>query len=246
MERASVILAVTVFSISHTQARLEASGRGARIASMPALDDEIFARSLPTDYALLERDGGRMAAALTAATTCRVSSPAGMDVVLDLDGRAAISDDGRLQATGAFGNLPAGEAFIAPVETGGEGSIVIDGALAGYGIPRPPLRLLVAAGRIVEASGGASRWLLETLDAGGESGRAIAELGIGTNPAAILSGSICEDEKVAGTAHIAFGTNASFGGTNVSTVHIDGVMLQPTVELDGRPVMRDGRATPSA
>ena len=90
----------------------------------------------------------------------------------------------------------------------------------------------LAEGRAVSADGDAGRWLLKTLDAGGDSGRLLAELGIGTNPAATLSGSILEDEKVVGTAHLAFGTNVSFGGTNASAVHIDGMLLEPTVELD--------------
>ncbi len=101
----------------------------------------------------------------------------------------------------------------------------------------------LAEGRAVSADGDAGRWLLKTLDAGGDSGRVLAELGIGTNPAAILSGSILEDEKVVGTAHVAFGTNVSFGGTNASAVHIDGMLLEPTVELDGRAAFsRAGRA----
>ena len=79
------------------------------------------------------------------------------------------------------------------------------------------------------------------LDAGGEHGRALAELGIGTNPAAILTGNVLEDEKVIGTIHLAFGTSAGLGGVNVAGVHIDGVLLRPTVELDGRLLVSDGR-----
>jgi hypothetical protein len=64
--------------------------------------------------------------------------------------------------------------------------------------------------------------LQATLDAGGPTGRLLAELGIGTNPGAILTGHIGEDEKAVGTVHLAFGTSASIGGTNVASVHIDG------------------------
>lgn len=240
MTEATVILAPTTFSISHTRARIEATGRGARIATMPGITAEIFARAVPVDYDGLERAGARIAAELSAASTCRVTSPAGTDLVLSLEGRMAISDDGNLQAEAAWGNLPAGEAFIAPVETSGEGSIVFDGALAGYGILREPLFVTLVGGRAIDAEGEAARWLLDTLDAGGPTGRLIAELGIGTNPQATLTGKILEDEKVVGTAHLAFGTSASFGGTNVSTVHIDGVLLQPTVELDDRPLIQAG------
>ena len=99
---------------------------------------------------------------------------------------------------------------------------------------------MLADGCAVEADGPVGKWLLDTLDAGGSNGRQLAELGIGTNPAATLSGSILEDEKVIGTAHLAFGSNVSFGGVNAASVHIDGVLLEPTIQVDGRPLTRAG------
>ncbi len=136
--------------------------------------------------------------------------------------------------------LPAGEGYIAPLETIGDGTIVFDGSLAGYGLLASPVRITVKGGRAVDAENGAGNWLLETLDAGGEYGRSLAELGIGTNPAAILTGNVLEDEKVIGTAHLAFGTSAGIGGVNAAGVHIDGILLRPTVELDGERVLDDG------
>jgi leucyl aminopeptidase (aminopeptidase T) len=240
MADADVVFAPTTFSLSHTRARTQATSRGARIATMPGITDAVFARAMPVDYVELRQAGERIAAGLGCTSTCRVTSARGTDIVLSLEGRAAEVDDGNLQATPAFGNLPAGEAYIAPVEDSAEGLVVFDGSLAGYGLLDDPVRVKVARGRAVEADGEAGRWLLATLDAGGARGRVLAELGIGTNPAATLSGNILEDEKVIGTAHLAFGTNVSFGGANASTVHIDGMLLEPTIELDGRPLMRDG------
>jgi leucyl aminopeptidase (aminopeptidase T) len=240
MTRATVILAPTSYSISHTRCRIDATERGARIASMPGLTLERFVRTLPVDYSTLERAGALIAAELSTASACRVTSCAGTDIALSLEGRTAISDDGDLKAVGAWGNLPAGEAFIAPVETSGEGTIVFDGALAGFGLLREPLVVTVERGRAMSAMGDAAGWLLDTLDAGGANGRLLAELGIGTNPEATLSGNILEDEKAVGTAHLAFGTSASIGGTNVATVHVDGMLLQATVVIDGRPLLLDG------
>jgi leucyl aminopeptidase (aminopeptidase T) len=240
MAEAAVIFAPTTFSLSHTQARLEATRRGARIATLPTITEAIFERALPVDYAELRRAGEEIAARLSAASGCRVTSPAGTDVVFDVEGREAIVDAGDLEAEGAFGNLPAGEGYIAPVEGSAEGLVVFDGSLAGFGVLNEPVRIEVADGRAVKADGGAGRRLLDTLDAGGAGGRVLAELGIGTNPAATLSGNTLEDEKVLGTAHMAFGTNVSFGGTNAASVHIDGMLLEPTVELDGHPMMTRG------
>jgi leucyl aminopeptidase (aminopeptidase T) len=240
MTSATVIFAPTTFSLSHTAARLQATERGARIATMPGITEEVFRRALSVDYRELKRAGLLLAARLTAASSCRVTSPGGTDLELDLTGREGISDDGDIGTVGAFGNLPAGEAFISPIETSGEGTIVFDGALGGFGLLDEPVTAKLSEGRMVSASGRAGEWLYSTLDAGGEHGRSIAELGIGTNPAARLTGNILEDEKALGTIHLAFGTSAGIGGVNRSTVHIDGLVLRPSVWLDGRALMEDG------
>jgi aminopeptidase len=237
MGKASVVFAITSYSLSHTRARVAATAAGVRIATMNGLTEEIFARTLPVDYSRLRRASARVAAALSVADSCRITSPLGTDITLSIAGRRAICDDGHLQARGAFGNLPAGEAYIAPIETVGTGTIVFDGALAGYGLLQEPLRVRLEAGRVVHAEGEAAGWLLKTLDAGGRHGRSIAEIGIGTNPNARLCGLIAVDEKARGTAHLAFGTSATFGGANHAAVHIDAVLRQPTIELDGEPLI---------
>jgi leucyl aminopeptidase (aminopeptidase T) len=241
MLRADVVFAPTSRSLSLTQARIEATRRGARIATLPTITEEIFARAVSVDYAELKRKGEWLAARLTAASTARISSAAGTEIVLKLEGRAGHSDDGNLQDRGMFGNLPAGEAYIAPHENVGTGTIVFDGSLAGYGQLSSPVHVTVRHGRAADADTDGGKWLLETLDAGGEHGRLLAELGIGTNPMAILTGNVLEDEKVIGTMHLAFGTSVGLGGVNVAAVHIDGIVLRPTVELDGERVLDDGR-----
>jgi leucyl aminopeptidase (aminopeptidase T) len=242
MCRASAIAIVTRFSLSHTQARMTATKAGARIASMPHVTVDIVARTLPVDYTHLERVGRALTSMLTHAGTCHVTAPGGTDVALSLHGREAICDDGDLRARGAWGNLPAGEAFIAPLEGDAQGTIVFDGSLAGWGLLNEPLTIELEEGRAVSATGGlAAEWLLETLDAGGDNGRTIAELGIGTNPVATITGAILEDEKAEGTVHFAFGTNSGIGGANQASVHIDGLVRGAQVELDGRPILRGGR-----
>jgi leucyl aminopeptidase (aminopeptidase T) len=239
--RASTVMAlVTGNSLSHTLARAEATSAGARIASLPGITPEVFARAIPVDYDLLQRVGHALAARLTEAEVCRVSAVGGTDIELSLRGRQGASDDGDLREPGAWGNLPAGEAFIAPLELEATGTIVFDGSLAGWGLLAEPLKLELERGRLMTATGGAAApWLLETLDAGGTNGRTIAELGIGTNPSATVTGTILEDEKVEGTVHFAFGTNTSFGGTNQASVHIDGLIRDAVVTLDGHTVLRD-------
>ena len=240
MRDATVVFATTTYSISHTQARLASTAAGARIASMRGFT-EAYAQAMSVDYGLLRSRGTRLAAALTAAESCRITSTAGTDVSLSVKGRGATVDDGNLQEPGAFGNLPAGEAYVAPLETVGDGTIIFDGGLADYGLLHAPLSVRLEAGRAVDSHGEAADWLFSTLDAEGENGRSIAEIGIGTNPGATLCGLVAIDEKVLGTAHLAFGTSSSFGGVNKAGVHIDGMLRAPTIELDGVPLMEEGR-----
>ena len=114
MTGATAIFAPTTFSLSHTAARQQASDRGVRIATMPGITEEVFRRALSVDYRELKRAGLLLAAQLSSASSCRITSPGGTDVELDLSGREGISDDGDIGTVGAFGNLPAGEAFISP------------------------------------------------------------------------------------------------------------------------------------
>jgi leucyl aminopeptidase (aminopeptidase T) len=246
MAGADVVFAPTSYSLSHTQARLAATAHGVRVATLPIVTEAVFARAVAVDYPALRRTSEAVAARLSAARTARITAPAGTDIVLELEGRLAISDDGRLDRPGAFGNLPAGEGFIAPIETVGDGTIVFDGSLPGPGLLATPVRVTVESGRVVDADTAAGAWLLETLDAGGAHGRSIAELGVGTNPAAIVTGNVLEDEKVLGTIHLAFGASAGLGGANEARVHIDGVVREPTVELDGERLLDAGRLLVSA
>jgi leucyl aminopeptidase (aminopeptidase T) len=245
--QSSAAFAVTTHSLSHTYARLEASAGGTRIASMPELDAHTFARTLPIDYDVLREMAALVADGLSSAVSCRITSAKGTDLCLSLAERTAHIDDGDLRRSGAFGNLPAGEAYIAPLEKTAEGWLVIDATMAGYGALAETLKLRIANGRIVAACGAASEWLLQTLDAGGPDGRAVAELGIGVNPNAAICGHNIVDEKALGTAHLAFGRNRSFGGRNDADVHIDAVLREPTIELDGHTLLKDGRLqTPGA
>lgn len=241
MTRADALLIATETSLSHTRARREASERGARVASLPTVTEEVFLRALPVDYARVSSAGATLANLLSASATCRITSPLGTDLTLALEGREGRNDDGDLRAPGAFGNLPAGEGYIAPREDAGTGTLVVDGSLAGWGLLDKPMVLGIEDGALVSASGPAGEWLTATLDAGGPGGRLVAELGIGTNEAAQVSGIVIEDEKVSGTAHVAFGSSAGIGGSIQSSVHIDAVLLAPRVELADVVVADEGR-----
>lgn len=240
MEAADVVLAPTVQSLSHTASRKAASEAGARIATLPGVTEQMLARVMSADMAELRRKGRAVADLLSAADDARITCANGSDLHLGLAGREAIADAGELGERGAFGNLPCGEGFIAPVEGTCEGTLVVDGTVAGVGVPAAPVRMEIAGGRLVAASGPEGERLLALLTKHGDEATTVAELGIGTNEMAELTGNVLEDEKILGTAHVAFGASAAIGGRVQVPVHLDCVVIKPTVEVGGTVVVREG------
>ena len=106
---------------------------------------------------------------------------------------------------------------------------------------RSPPRLTVADGRITAATGGVGPEFLERLIANGELGTNLAELGIGTNDQATLTGNVLEDEKILGTVHVAFGASAGIGGTVSVPIHLDVVVLDASLRIGETTVLESGR-----
>jgi leucyl aminopeptidase (aminopeptidase T) len=233
-----VFIAPTTKSLSHTQARKRASDAGARGATMPGVTEDMLARVMDVDFEALRRRSQAAAAVLDAAEEARLTSPDGSELHLDLRGRSAIADDGDLTAPGAFGNLPCGEGFIAPA--GGEGRLAAS-SLASIGLIEEPARLDVQNGGLAAADGPGGQEFLARLREHGEAGLNLAELGIGTNDRATLTGNVLEDEKVLGTVHIAFGASAAIGGTVSVPVHLDCVVVEPTLTVGDVTVVETGR-----
>jgi len=240
MEKADVVLAATIQSLSHTAARKRASEAGVRIGTLPGVTEEMLARLMNVDLDETRRLSWAVAELMNDASEARITCPHGSDLRIGLQGRLAIADGGELGTRGAFGNLPCGEGFIAPVEGTTEGTLVVDGSIAGVGLLDTPVSLTVKGGHLKEATGSDGEALMKLLTAHGEDGTNVAELGIGTNDEAILTGNILEDEKILGTAHVAFGASAAIGGTVQVPVHLDCVILKPTVEIDGRTIADGG------
>ncbi|HSK49813.1 MAG TPA: aminopeptidase [Solirubrobacterales bacterium] len=240
MAAADVVLAPTIQSLSHTAARKAASEAGVRIGTLPGVTEDMLARLMNADLAEMRRRSWAVAEELNRGSEAHIVCPNGTDLRLGLEGRLAIADGGELSTRGAFGNLPCGEGFIAPLEGTGEGTLVIDGSIAGIGLLDTPVALTIREGHLVEATGADGARLLEMLTEHGEDGTNVAELGIGTNEEATLTGNILEDEKILGTAHVAFGASAAIGGTVQVPVHLDCVILEPRIEIGGERIADGG------
>lgn len=226
MLQGDVAICCTSKSLTHTEARKKATAKGVRVASMPGITVEMLERGLATDYSQIAEKSTKLAQDLSKGRKITITGKNGTKLTAVIDGREGLADTGILSQPGSFGNLPAGEAYIAPIEGTAEGTIVCDGSIAQLGcIEEEPVIIEVKEGKLVSASGQEkAAELLRLLDSAGELGRGVAEIGIGTNPAARISGNILEDEKVSGTVHVAFGDSSGIGGKIKVPVHIDCVL----------------------
>lgn len=240
MAAADVVIAATRDSLSHTKARRQASAGGVRIATMPGIKEKMFqGGAMQADYEQVAALALKLANKLTAATEAVVEKD-GCRLTMSLAGRQGAACTGMCHEPGAFGNLPAGEAFIAPLEGTAEGTVIIDGSFAGLGELAGPLKLTFSAGQLV-AIEGPDKERLHALLGDDPLARNLAELGIGTNEKARIIGVVLEDEKVYGTVHLALGSNDGFGGNVAAGIHVDGIVTNPDLYLDGEQVVGGGK-----
>ena len=240
MKAAEVVLIPTTMSLSHTEARRAATKAGARIASMPGITEDMMrVGGLTADYNQVAALTDKLARTLERAKKVRVTTPSGTDLTMSIEGRPPLADTGLYHKTGDWGNLPAGEVCLAPVEGTTNGVLVMDSM---GNIITQPLKVTVKDGWAKRFDGPDASKLEGHLKKADKNAYNIGELGIGTNPKARISGEVLEDEKVLGTVHIALGDNTSYqGGHTKSKIHLDGILFQPTVKADTRLLMRRGK-----
>lgn len=238
MSKVDVVLCPTSQSITHTNARIKAAAEGTRVITLPGITLDMLQKGAAcADYRLVEKRTYDLTERLTQAHTARIEKE-GHTLTLSLEKRKGVASSGVYRKAGESGNFPSGEAYIAPCEGKGTGSLCIDGSMVGIGKLTSPLYATIEEGRLRHLEGDDAA-ALAILFERPENG-IVAELGIGTNSDAILSGNILEDEKLYGTVHVAFGTNTSFGGTNKADCHYDGIILNPTLYLDDELIIDKG------
>ncbi|GAF65641.1 puatative aminopeptidase [Bacillus sp. TS-2] len=224
-----LVFCLTKHSLTHTNARKEANHHGISVITMPGITEDMFLNgAMMADYLQVEKETNEMAEKLTDCDAVTIYTSDQLKLSIPVSKRKGISSTGVFRKKASSGNLPSGEAYIAPIEYEANGQIEINGSIAGIGLLKEPIRLTIENGRLIDATGEVGERLLQILGDG--EGRLLCELGIGTNYAARVTGNILEDEKAYQTIHVAFGSNHTFGGTINTNVHIDCVTKNPLIE----------------
>jgi leucyl aminopeptidase (aminopeptidase T) len=244
MAAAQVVINQSTQSLTHTAAVREAMRRGARIANLRNMTEEMMViGGIRADYQQVRRVTEKLAQLLTEADAIRMTTPEGTDITMRSRGRVAIAQTGFVTKPGELSGLPDGEATLAPVEGVTEGVAVAPYIADSLGLITEPFRIEIAQGRITNVTGGRQaaelRQLLTRHDEAGCN--AVSQFALGTNPACRVIPNTREVSKKLGTAHFAIGDNVSLGGQSKSSLHIDFVFLCPTVHLDGSCILKDGQ-----
>ncbi len=233
-----VIVAPTTYSITYSNATRTALANGARVATMPGITMEMLEMGgLEANYRSMAKRIRKVGRMFTRSRNVHLTSESGTDVRMSIAGREWITDDtGLCYKRGSITNLPAGELFIAPKETSINGHLVIDGVFTGP--IKGKIELMVKNGNVESLKGSVET---RKLMARSSCVRTVCKLGLGMNPKSRIIGNILEDQKTLGTVNIGLGDNSSFGGNVVCEAHYDAMILKPTLVIDRKTLIEDGR-----
>jgi leucyl aminopeptidase (aminopeptidase T) len=242
MKEADVIFAPTTYSISRTKAAVEALKAGARMITMPDYsEDMLITGGIEADFIALKHLAEKVSREFRG-EIIEITSPMGTILKAVIKDRKPNIETGICHNPGDFGPPPDVEVNISPIEGSAEGSIIVDASASGIGLIRNPIKVAVKKGFITNINGGEEAEKLKKMleDAHDPNVYNIAEIGIGLNPKARLIGRLLEDEGALGTAHIGVGSSLPLGGKIQAALHIDLIIRNPTIKIDGKTIIEVG------
>jgi leucyl aminopeptidase (aminopeptidase T) len=186
-------------------------------------------------------------AALEGVEKVRVTSSKGTDFTVTIKDRPALEVTSIKKRGQMMGPLPLwAEVAFAAVEDQTTGTMVVDGVMLGIGLPgqvTEPITWTIEGGKAVRIEGGEDARRLREVVEGVENATVIGEFAFGVSEVAPF-GTPSEKGRV-GTVHCALGDNhnAYPGGQNVSVLHLDGVVLEASMQIvdNGRWILKDGQ-----
>jgi leucyl aminopeptidase (aminopeptidase T) len=249
MKKAELNLLVPTKSLIHSPGAMEAGRVGSKCVAMEQITPDMLSKGASTaDYNKMQQVGEKIRQIWTEGKTVHVVSELGTDLTADIKGVHGFYVAGKVNRQPGITMyacaFPDGEAGISPVEGTGEGTVVFDTTIHHVGLIREPIKVIVKNGLAVNIQGGReARMLRDFIDTFGDdyTYNFPAEISIGINPKARITGVMREDKKLLGAVHIAFGTNIDTGGTITSKLHIDGTIRYPTVYVDGKVIVDKGK-----
>lgn len=233
----------------HSPAAIEAQDRGIGLLALEEINTQILGGDAASaDYEAMLEIAHELEEIINAGERIEVTSPSGTDLVASLEGRSGFGIAGKIEDHPGLPEFriaafPDGEVSVSPVEGTTNGTVVWDTSMHEIGFLETPIKADVEDGYITEIRGGQEATEFEQMLSESDDPDAfnIAEIAVGINESATITGVMRQDKKAQGYTHIAAGANADTGGTIDAPVHIDGMISNATVKIDGEPIYRDGK-----
>jgi aminopeptidase len=253
LETANVSIFAVQVQPNELQSRMQmtevVNRRKIRHAHMVNINPRIMMEGMRADFAKVDRISQKVVDMVRQASQIRAKTPAGTDLVADLNPAYRWLKTSGIISPDKWGNLPGGEVFTTPGEV--NGTFVIDGVVGDYlcakfgDLRANPLTIQVEASRLVSAESTNQElrddfWAYTHRDANSDR---VGEFAIGTNiELKDVIGEILQDEKYPGV-HIAFGNpyGAHTGAEWDSSTHIDVVGREFDIWVDNQQIMRRGK-----
>ncbi len=239
-----VLIMPTSWSMTHTDARIEAIKNGSRVCTMcEVTEDCLCTGGILGDFEENDKLGRKLGKLIENGNEIRMTSSIGTDLTAKITGRPVQYETGLFRNAGQFAALPNSELNIAPIEGSTNGIIVGDVRLMGYGVIREePVTIEVVEGKVANISGErAAEYLNNTLKAfNDEAAYNLAEFAVGLNPASREYATNLEDLGKLGFGHHGIGSNYAFGGKVSAPCHIDIIYSQASLEIDGQLILKEG------
>ncbi|WP_341250416.1 aminopeptidase [Euzebya pacifica] len=237
---ADVVIAPTSTALSFTPELKQAMNNGTRAIVMTGVTrKELIAGAGVADYEEVYRITKPLSEAITAGSQMHITCKNGSDLTASLEGVTCGIGASFAREPGQISSYPSGEAWSAPKAGTGNGVLVADGSAHELGFLSEHIKVHFADGRAVKIEGNEQADQLRRMIDGVENGDNLGELSVGTNPSARFLGNITEDKKQVGTMHFALG-NSVVGGTVKAPIHVDLLILKPTLHVDGELLVEDG------
>jgi leucyl aminopeptidase (aminopeptidase T) len=246
MAKADVIFGCTKFSLFHSQARRDAVAGGARFINMVDYSVEMMKKGgLYCDFESIRKICTKVAKKLEGGKICRITTASGSDFTCSIADRAPNPQYARSLEAGASSSPPDVECATCAVEGTGEGVVYIDGSIPHpeLGLITDEIKLTIKKGLIVDISGGEQAQKLKRImkEFNDPNVYNVGEIGLGLNTMCELNGRMLEDEGCGGTVHFGCGDNRGFGGIVASEYHLDMVFRSPTLTVDRKVILDEGK-----
>ena len=249
VRKSNLVIAMTEYSATSSLLPIcKNQGTGSRCASMPGVERRMEETAFRANYQQVKKYAISIAKMLNDAEGAEIVFSTGDKLNIDLRNRIADADTGDCTQTGQAINFPSGEACIVPYEaaideinvfgeskTEGIWPVMYNGDL---------LKFIIKNNRIVDIIGkGKKANEMRKFFMENTTRKNVAELGIGCNPRAVITGNVLEDEKVG--LHIAYGMSTHLGGKVQSDMHED-ICYSKGCPVEGTTltlINRDGSTT---